>query len=168
MPLFKGSGHKSKPDKAIAYITDKEKAVLISSQAMDDSKDYAKQFRETCQMFGKGSGYDERKYYHFKVSCDPADNVTPEVSHQLAQELAEKLFPNHECVIATHNDTDVIHSHIIVNSVNFETGKKLHLNDKEYADCKDMANILAELKGLILFNDKNIDKIKKKRYNTKG
>ena len=101
MPLFKGSGHKSKPNKVIAYVTDKEKAVLISSQAMDDTQDYAKQFRETCKMFGKGSGYDERKYYHFKLSCDPADNVSPEVSHQLAQELAEKLFPNHECVIVT-------------------------------------------------------------------
>jgi len=148
MPLFKGSGHKSKPNKAVAYVTDKNKAVIISSQAMDDTKDYATQFRETNKLFGKGSRYKERKYYHFKLSCGPADNVDPEVSHQLAQELAEKLFPNHECVIATHNDTDVIHSHIIINSVNFETGLKLHLNDNKYADCKDMANTLAEKKGL--------------------
>ena len=72
MPLFKGSGHKSKPNKVIAYVTDKEKAVLISSQAMDDTQDYAKQFKETCKMFGKGSGYDERKYYHFKADLGKA------------------------------------------------------------------------------------------------
>ena len=144
-------------------ITDKAKAVLISSQAMDDTKDYAKQFGETCKMFGKGDGYDERKYYHFKVSPDPADNVIPEISHQLAQELANELFPNHECVIATHNDTGVIHSHIIVNSVNFETGKKLHLNDKEYADCKDTANILAEKMGLTPMDWRTLTKEKRDR-----
>ena len=147
MPLFKGNGHKSKPNRVIAYVTDKEKDVLISSQAMDNTKGYATQFRETCKMFGKGSRYDERKYYHFKLSCDLADNVSSETYHQLAQQLANELFPIHECVIATHNDTEVIHSHILVNSVSFETGKKLHLNDREYADCKDTANIFGEKNG---------------------
>lgn len=62
MPLFKGSGQKSKPNKAITYITNKNKAVLISSQSMDDNQDYSTQFRETCKLFGKGTGYDERKF----------------------------------------------------------------------------------------------------------
>ena len=41
MPLFKGKGCKSTPGKAIAYITDKNKAEIVSSQNLDDNQDYA-------------------------------------------------------------------------------------------------------------------------------
>ena len=61
MPLFKGTAGKAKPKKAIDYITDPKKAVIVSSLSMDDNRDYAKQFTETCKLYGKGSGYDERK-----------------------------------------------------------------------------------------------------------
>jgi len=109
---------------------------------MDDSQSYAKQFKETCDIYGKGNGRNERKYYHFKLSCDPADNPTPQQSHELAEKLAQQLFAAHECVIATHNDTETLHSHIIVNAVSFETGKKLHMNIGEYRNCKDLADKL--------------------------
>jgi len=109
---------------------------------MDDSQSYTKQFKETCDMYGKGSGHNERKYYHFKLSCDPTDHPTPQQSHELAEKLAQQLFAAHECVIATHNDTDTLHSHIIVNAVSFETGKKLHMNIGEYRNCKDLADKL--------------------------
>lgn len=142
MPLFKGEGYKCTPNKAIAYITRADKAALVSSLYLDDSEGYAKQFAETARSFGKGKGYDERKYYHFKLSCDPKDNITPEQSQRLAEELALKLFTDYECVIATHTDTDIVHSHIIVNSINFATGRKLHIDNREYAAMKDMANTL--------------------------
>ena len=75
MPLFKGKGCKSTPGKAIAYITDENKAEIVSSQNLDDNQDYAQQFRETADLYGKGEKFDERKYYHFKLSCDRADEV---------------------------------------------------------------------------------------------
>ena len=145
MPLFKGKASKATPKKAIDYVTRPDKAVIVSSQSMDDSQDYAKQFKDTCDMYGKGSGQNERKYYHFKLSCNPADNPTPQQSHKLAEKVAQRLFAAHECVIATHNDTQTIHTHIIVNAVSFETGRKLHLNrtsngEKSYARCKDIAD----------------------------
>jgi len=146
MPLFKGTAGKAKPKKAIDYVTDPKKAVIVTSLSMDDSRDYAKQFTETCKLYGKGSGYDERKYYHFKVSPDQADNATPQQCHELAERMARELFSNHECVIATHTDTDTVHSHIIVNAVSFETGKKFHMNIGEYRNSKDLADIIgAEL-----------------------
>ena len=140
MPLFKGKSSKAKPQKGIDYITDPKKAVIVSSQSLDDSENYAKQFKQTCDLFGKGSKSNERKYYHFKLSVAPNDNPTPEQSHKFAEQLAQELFSEHECVIATHNDTDTLHTHIIVNAVSFETGKKLHLNDSAYRNCKDLAD----------------------------
>lgn len=143
MPLFKGRGCKAKPNKALAYILNQDKAVIISSQSLDDNRSYTEQFRETCKQYGKGDGFDERKYYHFKFSCDPVDHVSPEQSHALVEQLAAELFPGYECVIATHNDTDIIHSHIIVNAVNYVNGYKLQINNHEYRAMKDRANSLA-------------------------
>ena len=147
MPLFKGMAGKAKPKKAIDYVTDPKKAAIVSSLSMDDSRDYAKQFKETCDMYSKGKGYSERKYYHFKISPDPNDNATPQQCHELAERMAQKLFSAHECVIATHTDTDTMHSHIIVNAVSFETGKKFHMNLWEYRDSKDLADTLGEEMG---------------------
>ena len=54
-------------------------------------------------------------FYHFVQSFSEEEKITPWQANEMARELAEKLFPNYECVVATHNDTDNIHSHIIVN-----------------------------------------------------
>ena len=74
MPLLKCSSSKSTPKKAIAYITDPKKAAAVSVRNLFEDEDYAEQFNETAKRFGKGVGYDERKYYHIKLSCARRDN----------------------------------------------------------------------------------------------
>ena len=147
MPLFKGQGCKSTPAKALRYITDENKAEFVSSLNLDDSRSYAKQFKETANLYGKGKKFDERKYYHFKLSCDRADNVSAADHQEYAEALAAKLFPGYECVIATHTDTETVHSHIIVNAVSFETGKKLDIRNAAYGRMKDAANDLGAERG---------------------
>ncbi|MCM1360215.1 MAG: relaxase/mobilization nuclease domain-containing protein, partial [Corallococcus sp.] len=105
-------------------------------------EDYAEQFAETMQRFNKGKKFDERKYYHFKLSCARKDNVGAQNAHIFAEELAAILFPDDECVIATHTDTKTVHSHIIVNAVNPITGKKLRITESDYTRMKDEANRL--------------------------
>lgn len=152
MPLFKCSSSKSTPRKAIAYITDPNKAELISVRNLFEDEDYASQFDETAKRFGKGTGYNERKYYHIKLSCARQDNVRPQTAQKYAEEMAELLFRDHECVIATHTDTKTVHSHIIVNSVDTITGKKLHINSDEYAKMKDEANRIGKKYGFSELN----------------
>ena len=152
MPLFKGKGCKSTPGKAIAYITDENKAEIVSSQNLDDNQDYAQQFRETAELYGKGEKFDERKYYHFKLSCDRADEVSAEAHHEFAEAMAARCFPGFECVIATHTDTETVHSHIIVNAISFENGRKLHCNIREYGQMKDLANRLGAERGFTELN----------------
>jgi len=145
VPLFKGKSSKATPHKAIEYIMDPEKAAICETLNMGlpqvaSYQEIADAFMRTTMMFNKGTDYDERKYYHFKFSPDPEDRVSPEVCQKAAMELAKDLFPGFECVVATHVDSGVIHSHIIINSVNFETGRKFHVSMKEYAAMKDRAN----------------------------
>ena len=142
MPLFKGLSSKSTPKKAIDYITRKDKAAFVSVRNLFEDEDYAEQFADTMRRFGKGKKFNERKYYHFKLSCARKDNISPEQAHLYAQELAAILFPDDECVIATHTDTKTVHSHIIVNAVNPITGKKLRITESDYTKMKDEANRL--------------------------
>ena len=147
MPLFKCSASKAKPKNGIAYITDEKKAKIVSVRNLFEDEDYAKQFDETANRFGKGDKFDERKYYHCKLSCARQDNISPEKAHAYAEELVAKLFQNYECVIATHTDTQTVHSHIIVNAVDPITGKKLQFNKQDYVKMKDEANRIGKKYG---------------------
>ena len=147
MPLLKCSAGKAKPQSAIGYITNPKKAEIVSVRNLFEDEDYAKQFEETAALYGKGKGYNERKYYHFKLSCARQDNLTPQEAHKFAEEVAEKLFQDYECVLATHTDTDTIHSHIIVNAVDPLTGKKLQFSPKDYIAMKDEVNRLGKGHG---------------------
>ena len=147
MPLFKCSASKAKPKNGIAYVTDEKKAKIVTVRNLFEDEDYAKQFEETASRFGKGDKFDERKYYHCKLSCARQDNVSPEKAHAYAEELVAKLFQNYECVISTHTDTQTVHSHIIVNAVDPITGKKLQFNKQDYVKMKDEANRLGKKYG---------------------
>lgn len=56
-------------------------------------------------------------FYHFVQSFSDKENITPWQANEVVRELAEKLFPHYECVVATHNDTDNLHSHITMMSL---------------------------------------------------
>src|SRR5699024_11387006 len=68
---------------------------------------------------------------HHVIQSFKPDEVTPEKANQVGLELAKKLAPNHEVAVYTHDDTNHVHNHIVINSVNFETGKKYQAHGKE-------------------------------------
>ena len=69
---------------------------------------------------------DGRQYYHFVQSFAETNDLTPQEAHAIALELVQREFPNFEVLVATHIDTDHLHSHLVVNSVSFQDGRKLH------------------------------------------
>lgn len=79
----------------------------------------------TKQHYQKADGI---LFYHFAQAFHPEEAVTPQEVHAIGLELAQRLFPGHEVVVATHVDADHLHNHFLVNSVNCETGRKLHQN----------------------------------------
>ena len=83
------------------------------------------EMRLTKQLYDKTDG---RQYYHLVQSFPKGYDITPEKAHQIACEFAERAFGQYECVVATHIDRGHIHSHIVFNSVSFDTGKKYHSN----------------------------------------
>lgn len=157
MPIFKAAenkkcggkgGFKTSPRPTLAYITNPKKAAVVSSIMLDDSKNYAEQFADTAKIWNKAQSPKSRKYYHFIHSFSPNDNISPERAHRLTEELCRKFFPHSEVVIATHTDTNHIHSHIVINSVNFDNGKMLQISPKRYTAIKDYSNEIAERENL--------------------
>ena len=69
---------------------------------------------------------DGRQYYHFVQSFDKQDDLSPQEVHAIGLELAQREFPNFEVLVATHMDTEHLHNHLVVNSVSFQDGRKLH------------------------------------------
>lgn len=82
----------------------------------------AQEFIATRQMHRKDSPV---WFYHYVQSFSPDEEITGVLAHQVAQEFAEQAWPDSEVLIATHTDAEHIHTHFIVNSVCYETGKML-------------------------------------------
>lgn len=63
-------------------------------------------------------------------------------ANDLGVELAEKLYPAHQAAVYTHLDgkNHVLHNHIIINTVNLETGNKLHEKKGEQVKKARMIN----------------------------
>lgn len=65
-------------------------------------------------------------FYHYTQSFKDGETISPKTAHEIAMKFAEDNYPDFEVVVATHVDNEHLHSHFIINSVSFKTGKKLH------------------------------------------
>ena len=80
-------------------------------------------FLNTKLLYHKDGGV---MFYHMVQSFPKGAAVDPRQAHEAARRLAE-YFAGCEVLVCTHVDREHIHSHCVINSVNFETGKKLHM-----------------------------------------
>ena len=80
-------------------------------------------FLNTKLLYHKDGGV---MFYHMVQSFPKGAAVDPRQAHEAARRLAE-YFDGCEVLVCTHIDREHIHSHCVINSVNFETGKKLHM-----------------------------------------
>ena len=80
-------------------------------------------FLNTKLLYHKDGGV---MFYHMVQSFPKGEAVDPRQAHEAARRLAE-YFDGCEVLVCTHVDREHIHSHCVINSVNFETGKKLHM-----------------------------------------
>lgn len=90
-----------------------------------DGENVFKEFMVTKKSYGKTDGMN---FYQYVQSFSPDENITPQKAHEVALEFAEKAWTGYEVLVATHCDAQHIHSHFVINSVNFENGKKLRQN----------------------------------------
>ncbi len=67
------------------------------------------------------------------VQSFAAGEVSPELAHQIGQDLADRLLSGKfQVIISTHLNTGHIHNHLVWNSVSIQMGKKYRSNEKSY------------------------------------
>lgn len=119
--------------KVLSYVGEKA-CETYGINCNDNYKKVAYEFFETKEYFQKTNG---RQYRHYIQSFSP-NEVSKEKILEIAVKWAEKSFSGHEIFIAVHDDKEHLHSHFIVNTVNFETGEKLHETVCNLAFKKDL------------------------------
>lgn len=140
--------------KVIAYVVQKKKTLfndtesgqkyrLISGQNCVAETAF-NEFMATKIQYGKDNGVF---YKQFVQSFKPDEAATPKEIHQMGLELAE-YFKGFEILVATHIDANHWHNHLIVNSVNAETGLKIQFNEKNLNELRQRSDEICQAHGL--------------------
>ena len=104
-------------------------------------------FLSTKLLYHKDGGV---MFYHMVQSFPKGAAVDPRQAHEAARQLAE-YFDGCEVLVCTHVDREHIHSHCVINSVNFETGKKLHMAKEQIQELMRRNDAICQEMGLPVF-----------------
>ena len=104
-------------------------------------------FINTKLLYHKNGGV---MFYHMVQSFPKGAAVDPRQAHEAARRLAE-YFDGCEVLVCTHVDREHIHSHCVINSVNFDTGKKLHMAKEQIQELMRRNDMICQEMGLPVF-----------------
>ena len=104
-------------------------------------------FLNTKLLYHKDGGV---MFYHMVQSFPKGAAVDPRQAHEAARRLAE-YFDGCEVLVCTHVDREHIHSHCVINSVSFETGKKLHMAKEQLQELMRRNDAICQEMGLPVF-----------------
>lgn len=117
----------------------------VEKSGLNCDVDYAKSsFKAARELYGKTDGNQG----HVIIQSFQPGEVTPEQCNQLGLALAEKLVPNHQVAVYTHADTNHVHNHIVLNSIDLNTGKKFNNNKQALRDVRAFNDEVCRAQGL--------------------
>ena len=79
--------------------------------------------------------------------------VTTDIAHEIGVKFAEEMFRDYEVVVATHQNTNHIHNHFIINSVSYKTGKKYNNNRANLAKLRQISDSICAEYGLSVLDE---------------
>lgn len=112
-----------------------------------DPGNAANEISQIAEFWGKNEG---REAYHIIHSLDPSrsQKVAPEEFTKMGEQMVKDQFPGHHFYIVTHTEDDHLHNHILISSVNMDTGKKLRGDNRELWGLREKSNQLCAEKGI--------------------
>lgn len=128
--------------KGLEDYLNKEKALKTGIDC--DCDNWSSDFRLTKAVFNNLEG---RQYKHFTQAFEKESGLSQEEVHKVGIDLVKmcKQFEGFQAVVITHNDKEHLHNHIVINSVNSESGKKFRMSNSELKTLKkNMDNYLKQ------------------------
>lgn len=139
--------HKKALQEVINYVMDdaKTRDDLKGGHFCNPSSAYH-EFLLTKERYDKIEG---RQVVHLVQSFSPLDEITPEEVYEIAEKfLQHDLFKGFQITYATHINRDHLHTHFIINTVNYETGRKWQQSVKDIASLRALSDQICQDYGL--------------------
>ena len=119
--------------------------VKSSTLNIDCPSEWVQEFNDVKEIHQKTSGV---QYYTLIQSFENEEGKAKynvDDIHQMGVELAQVFADKgYQVAIATHNDTNNLYNHIVINSVNQYNGKKLRISRYKYREEKYKADLYME------------------------
>ena len=138
------------------YNFKQEKICYVSCLNCDEDNPYD-DMEFTKERFRKKDGV---LAYHGYQSFKEGE-VTPDIAHEIGVKFAEEMFKDYEVVVETHQNTNHIHNHFIINSVSFKSGKKYNNNLTNISKIRHISDSLCSEYGLSVLDE---DRFYKRTY----
>lgn len=150
----------------IKYILNPDKTEqlkLVSEFGMSNYLDFPN-YEEMVEMYQANLVNNDRLYdsrndrqqvkqskihaHHLIQSFSPEDNLTPEEINRIGYETIKELTGgNFRFIVTTHTDRDHIHNHILINSVDLNSHKKLKWDYAQERNLRMISDRLAKEAG---------------------
>ena len=137
LKIVKAGKTKQSLKAALNYISQEQKITLPNNKQLltplncwGDIKNIYKTMIQTKEMYRKAKDEEHSEMYkHFQQSFKPQE-ISPQKAHEIGIQWAQENFAKQgfELCICTHIDTEHIHNHFIINSVNAITGKTIEIH----------------------------------------
>lgn len=140
MPYIKSRDIRATPLCSLKYICAPDKTeggLLVSAVGcMSEPKNAYEEMKRVYEFYSGRSfnepippnGKGRVKLIHYIQSFDPKEKISAGTANEIALAAVKKMFgENVQAVIATHNDTEHFHNHIIINVYDLE-GKRFYSN----------------------------------------
>ncbi len=164
MPYIKSKDIRATPLCSLKYICNKDKTVdglyVTGINCMSEPKSAYEEMKRVYEHYSERK-FDEPipkdtkgkvKLIHYVQSFDPKDDVHTGTAHSIAKAIVSEMFgDNVQAMIATHNDTDHVHNHILINVYDLD-GKRFYSNQTSLKKLKMISDSVCLRHGVKLYD----------------
>lgn len=177
MPYIKSRDIRGTPLCSMKYICNPNKTdggLLVSAVGcMSEPKNAYEEMKRVYEFYSGRSfnepitenGKGKVKLIHYIQSFDPKEKISADTANEIALATVKKMFgENVQAVIATHNDTEHIHNHIIINVYDLE-GNRFYSNQNSLKKLKRISDEVCLQFGVQLYDKTLMSKPAISAYN---
>lgn len=134
-------GNTKQASRAINYAEKR----AVEKSGLNCDVNYAKSsFKALRALYDKEEGIQA----HTIIQSFKPGEIDPKKANEIGLELAQRVAGTYQVTVFTHADTEHIHNHIVINSVDMETGKKYQSDRSQMKFVKEQSNKICRDHGL--------------------
>ena len=151
--------YRKNADKLIQYCFNEKKPddPVQAQECPDDEQGAKRAFEAVRNVHRVTSGYQA---VHVIQSWSPEESkkITPAQVNKMGEAMASRYFEGHQFLVVTHSHDDHLHNHIIVNTVAFETGKRITNKKKHLYKLRNISDDVCRENGLSVIDGEAKDR----------